>query len=107
MPKGIMVVQSSPADPAKDAEFNEWYATAHLPELLSVPGFVSARRFRVHRPGAAGRHSYLAVYELEADDLTAPLVALRERNGADRAAGAELLSSDPPPIVTVYELIED
>ncbi|MQY26189.1 DUF4286 family protein [Nocardia aurantia] len=106
MPKGIMVVQSSPADPAKDAEFNTWYAEQHLPELLSVPGFVSARRYRVHR-GAQGLPSYLAVYELEADDLNAPLVALRERNGADRAAGAELLSADPPPIVTVYELIED
>jgi hypothetical protein len=106
VPKGIMVVQSSPADPAKDAEFNEWYATRHLPELLSVPGFVSARRYRVHR-GAEGQHSYLAVYELEADNLTAPLAALRERNGADRAEGAELLSADPPPIVTVYELIEE
>jgi hypothetical protein len=31
---------------AKDAqEFNEWYNEEHLPELLSVPGILSAARY--------------------------------------------------------------
>ena len=39
----------------------------HLPDLLKLPGFVAARRFRVLDKDAEKR--YLAVYELEADDL--------------------------------------
>jgi hypothetical protein len=33
-------------------EFNEWYNKEHLPELLSVPGILSAAR---HSPTGRGR----------------------------------------------------
>src|SRR5215470_16388095 len=47
---------------AKDApEFNEWYNTEHLPELLSVPGILSAARYEAVKGGP----QYLACYELE------------------------------------------
>ena len=47
---------------AKDAqEFNEWYNKEHLPELLSVPGILSAARYEAVSSGA----EYLACYELE------------------------------------------
>jgi hypothetical protein len=65
-----------------------------------VPGFVSARRYKVH--GAAAGPSYLAIYEIEADDLMAPAKELRAR----RTQGAPALRLDPPPVVTFYELIE-
>ena len=71
MPKGIMVVQSHPCDPAREDEYNEWYDSVHLPDVLAVPGVRSARRFKL----ADGPRSdpapgeYVAVYELDADDL--------------------------------------
>jgi hypothetical protein len=40
-----------------------------------VPGFVSARRYR--RVGDDGGAEYLAVYEIDADDLAAPVSELR------------------------------
>ncbi len=47
---------------AKDApEFNEWYNKEHLPELLSVPGILSASRYEAVKGGP----KYLAFYELE------------------------------------------
>jgi hypothetical protein len=47
---------------AKDApEFNEWYNKEHLPELLSVPGILSAARYEAVKGGP----KYLACYELE------------------------------------------
>jgi hypothetical protein len=61
-------------EPAWELEFNAWYDEEHLPSLVAVPGFLSARRFsEVHWTprdaasvdDAAGRHQYLAVYELE------------------------------------------
>ena len=36
----------------RDAEFNEWYTNIHLKEVLEVPGFTAATRYRVvARPG--------------------------------------------------------
>jgi hypothetical protein len=64
-------------EPAWEMDFNAWYNEEHLPSLVAVPGFLSARRFsEVHWTptdgGAtsavadpAGRHQYLAVYEIE------------------------------------------
>ncbi len=42
-------------------EFNEWYNKEHLPELLSVPGILSAARYEAVKGGP----QYLACYELE------------------------------------------
>ena len=99
MPKGIMVVQSDPADPAREDEYNDWYDNTHVPAICAVPGFVSARRYKVH---GAGSPAYLAIYEIDSDDLTAPVAELRARSSAASAA----LRVDPPPVVTIYELLE-
>jgi len=108
VPKGIMVVQSAPSDPAREDEFNEWYSHAHLPEILAVPGFVSARRYKVHDPGngVPPAHTYLAVYEIEADDLTGPAKELRARSAAGETTSSDALQTDPPPVIAFYELIE-
>jgi hypothetical protein len=50
--------------------------------------------------------SYLAVYEIDADDLDAPLAELRSRGSEGRAAMSDVVRLDPPPTVTLYELIE-
>jgi hypothetical protein len=47
--------------PEHEHEFNEWYNTEHLPELLSLPGFLDAARYVAYK----GTPKYLAVYELE------------------------------------------
>jgi hypothetical protein len=91
--KGIMVVQSAPADPSREDEYNEWYSTVHIPEILSIPGFAAARRYK------APDGSYLAVYEL--DDVGA-VTALREHP----TTRSDTLRVDPPAVVTVYELLE-
>ena len=107
MPKGIMVVQSSPADAEKDAAYNEWYSGTHVPELLAIPGFVSARRYRVAGGAKEGQHSYLAVYEIEADDLTVPVKEIRARSASGQTTSAgDLVQADPPAVVTLYELID-
>jgi hypothetical protein len=64
----VLVVQVD-IDPADDEEFNRWYDEEHVPEKLATPGFISARRFRVHD----GAPRYLVIYELEnADAATSP-----------------------------------
>lgn len=110
MPKGIMVVQSEPADPSREDEYNAWYDNTHVPEICAVPGFVSARRYKVHHPAAGEEGSpaqaYLAIYEIEADDLMAPAAELHTRAAAGQTHGTDALRADPPPVVTIYELLE-
>lgn len=52
-------------DPEHEADFNRWYEEEHLPERMSIPGFLSARRYRA----VVGEPKYLALYELESTDV--------------------------------------
>jgi hypothetical protein len=88
MPKGILLVSSAPSAAERDQEYNDWYNDVHLPEVVALAGFSTARRFK--KLGAADDPSpYLAIYEVEGDDLNASLAAL----GAAVASG-ELHMSD-------------
>jgi hypothetical protein len=75
--KGILVVMSDAVE-GTDDEFNRWYDDIHLADVLAVDGFVAARRFEavpsVH--GEIADRRYLAIYEIEADDLDAVQQAL-------------------------------
>ena len=65
MSKSILVVISSPT-PGQEEEYNRWYTDQHLRDVLALPGFTSAQRFKlaVSTPnGVPG--SYLAIYEYE------------------------------------------
>ena len=44
----IQLVYSNPV-PGMEDEFNEWYSDRHVHEILRVPGYLSAQRFRVTR----------------------------------------------------------
>jgi hypothetical protein len=69
-----MVVGSNPVAPEQEDEFNRWYLEDHLDDVLAVAGFNAARRYTLSpvRPMAdtePSPYGYLAVYEVEADDL--------------------------------------
>lgn len=105
MAKGLMLVQSVPSDPAREDEYNDWYAGKHVPEVLEIPGVVSGRRYKlVGRPGTPP--SYLAVYELEADDVRAPLRELGARASSGVIEMSDVIQLDPPPTITLYELTD-
>lgn len=73
MPKSMMLVFSKPASEDVEAEYNQWYSEKHLPDLLNVPGVITATRYKLESgielmPGIGGDpRSYLAVYEIEGD----------------------------------------
>ncbi len=64
----IVLVEASCADQAREDEFNEWYNKVHLPDVLETPGIVRALRYENIAPGES-QGKYLAVYEVETDDL--------------------------------------
>lgn len=51
--------------PQYEEEFNAWYDTEHLPDVLAVPGVLSAARY----VACKGAPKYLAVYELSNSDV--------------------------------------
>jgi len=73
MDGNLQIVFSHVPDGVTDEEFNAWY-DAHLPEILSIPGFVSARRYRlepvVKDAAEPVSYRYLAAYEIEGDPET-------------------------------------
>jgi hypothetical protein len=56
---GLLLVGMTPALGVETA-FNAWYDNEHVPALASVPGVLSARRFRT----AGGSPKYIALYHL-------------------------------------------
>ena len=69
----LQLVFSHVPEGVTDEEFNTWY-DAHLPEILSIPGFVSAQRYRlepvVRDSAEPVSYRYLAAYEIEGDTQT-------------------------------------
>ena len=64
-------IVTADVDPAHEAQWDRWYTQAHVPNLLKVPGYVLAGRFRVlNHPALASFNTgpkYLAVYECESE----------------------------------------
>jgi hypothetical protein len=71
----------SDAVPGREQEFNRWYDEQHLADVLKVPGFVAAQRFRLAQDDAAAPARYLAIYEIETDDPQRTLAELHVRAG--------------------------
>lgn len=61
----FMVVSNCP--PEREAEFNRWYDGIHVPDILQMPGFVSAKRYRLAGNPGDGQGKYLAIYEIQGD----------------------------------------
>lgn len=79
MTQAVLVVLTNPVSAAQEAAFNDWYDRVHVRDVLRVPGFTAARRYRlsdVQLAGSGGDHRYLALYEVEADDLATARDAL-------------------------------
>lgn len=64
----------------QEDEYNDWYNNRHLPDVLACEGFVAAQRFRLTEmdPEQEFPHRYLALYEVETDDLAKANLALTE-----------------------------
>ncbi len=58
----IMVVMMQVA-PENEEVFNRWYDEEHLLERLEIPGYISARRFKLEE--GEGMLNYLCIWELE------------------------------------------
>ncbi len=71
MAKYVLVAMNGPTPDGDDVELTKWYDEVHMPDLLSVEGVKTARRFKTVKGKIPGSDlwPYMAIYEIETDDL--------------------------------------
>jgi hypothetical protein len=76
-----MLVLSRPTEGCEE-EYNAWYQNVHLEQIISLPGFIVAERYElaVNMLGE-GAYPYIAIYEIETDDVQSAFAALQEAAG--------------------------
>ncbi len=88
-----LIVFTEPT-PGREDEFNAWYDEVHLRDVLEIPGFVAAQRFRLSEAqidgaGEAAPARYVAIYEIDAESVEPVLASLAE--GTDKMEISEAL----------------
>lgn len=106
MRKYRLVVFSGPVE-GREEEYNDWYQNTHLADVTAVPGIIRAQRFR-HAADLGGGtgHRYMAIYEIETDDLAATLGAITVSSQSGSMFISESLDLDNI-IATVFEEFGD
>ncbi len=62
LPTHVLVVRAEVPE-AIETDWNRWYDTVHLPEILACPGFRTGRRYCTG--SSAGGRLYLALYDID------------------------------------------
>jgi hypothetical protein len=93
MPRGVLIVESRPASPEEAAAYHDWYDNKHVPEILQLEGFVSARRLE-----PVGGDVFIAIYEIDGD-VEAARAALQRAQSSGTLSPPEGVQLDPPPTV--------
>src|SRR5580704_2009579 len=110
MAKSMFMAWSSPVDEASEDEFNAWYDGTHVPQVrAAIPAITAVHRYRVADVpgvGAPSAHRYVAVYELDTDDVAGAMAAL----GAASADGriemtATMDVTANPPVLQWYHAV--
>ncbi|QFG20733.1 DUF4286 family protein [Actinomadura sp. WMMB 499] len=100
--KSILHVMSRPASPEVADEYNRWYEDVHMPEVVALEGFVSARRYAPTQDGGP----YIAVYEIEGDAGEA-MKRLNQAMSDGSMNLSDKVQLDPPPQMGVFALTKE
>lgn len=68
--KAVLVVLTNPGSPAAEEAYNDWYTNVHVPDVLHVPGYVSAIRYKAFPSWQPVPQRYLTIYDLEVRDAS-------------------------------------
>ena len=68
MEKWLLIAASNCSDPEREEEFNHWYNTVHVPDVLETPDILRGTRFVNDEP-QEGHWKYLAIYDVETEDI--------------------------------------
>ena len=94
-------------EPGREDEYNGWYNTKHVPDMLEIPGMMKASRWVSASDKPGQQRKYLAMYELETDDIEEFDAMVREATMSTIKGGrfSDLPVFDPPNIPRFYRQI--
>ena len=106
MAKYVLMVLTRPASPDREEEFNAWYNGTHLPQVLASAGFTGGRRLKAVEPKGPGAppQDYLALYEVQTDDLPATLAEVGARAADGRIEANDVMVVE---VSGIFEVIEE
>lgn len=96
---GVMIVETRCSSPEELGAYHQWYDQVHIPEMLEVEGFRSARRY-----AAADGETFLAIYEIDTDLRTAMAALDAARSSGTRSMPVGV-AIDPPPVIRFFEAL--
>lgn len=100
-----LIAMTNPKE-GQDEAFNAWYDDVHIGDVFKLPGVVGAQRYRLSDSQYRDEEmewKYMAVYEIETDDIQATFDALRAASGTDAMPLTDAIS--PDRMVWIYEQI--
>jgi len=103
MAKYNMVVQSK-AVADRDDDYNHWYDSQHFHDICAIPGVTGGRRLEqtmtvAGEPGL----KYLAIYDIETDDIGALMAEMGRRGAAGMMPISDALDA-PASVLWVYKV---
>lgn len=94
MKKFISIALTNAAE-GRDADYNAWYEQQHIQDVLAIPGIQSAQRFRIAEQSRQKLgYRYMAIYEVETDDITSIHRAIAERAGTDAMPRSDAVGTE-------------
>ena len=69
MEKWLFVVRTNCINESREDEFNEWYNNVHAQDVVNLPGVLRGDRFWCPDWSSHEQGRYLALYEIETDDI--------------------------------------
>jgi hypothetical protein len=101
MPQYKLIVMTSPQE-GREAEYHDWYQNSHLQQVMALPGFRSGQRYRLSTAlTEAETFPFLAIYDVETDDIEAVLAEMRRRAGTESLTVSDALA--PKAYAVMYE----
>jgi hypothetical protein len=100
MTKSLLFVESKPASAEVVEEYHRWHDQVHVPEMLTIDGFVSARRWRTDG------ESFITLYEIDTDVDTAR-TNLRAAFAEGRMSKPVAVETEPPPVMRYLSLVSE
>ncbi len=91
-----MVVLAS-AVPGRAEDLARWYDERHIPDLLAVPGVLSAERHMIvplKAPPGARPSEFMLIYELAGDDPMAVVRAMGKWQAEGKMTGSDALDQE-------------
>ena len=100
MTKSLLFVESKPASAELVEEYHRWHDQVHVPEMLTIDGFVSARRWQTDG------ESFITLYEIDADVDTAR-TNLRAAFAEGRMTKPVAVETEPPAVMRYLSMVSE